>query len=64
MEHSTDMSQWDRIAAVPIKFNRMVLFAPHIFHQAICYFGQRPDDARLYNIVAFDNARLSNGGRK
>lgn len=57
MEHSTHLLQWECIAAVPIRFNRMVLFSPHIFHQALCYFGKQADDARLYNIVAFDNPK-------
>lgn len=54
MEDSTRLDRWELIHQVPIRFNRMVLFSPGIFHQAICYFGRSREDARLYNIVAFD----------
>lgn len=58
MNDSTRMDA-ELIAEVPIRFNRMILFSPHLFHQALCYFKRRGEDARLYNIVAFDGPLAS-----
>ena len=55
MADSTSDEAWDTIEQVAIRFNRMVLFKPHIFHQAAQYFGNDVHDARLYCIVAFDD---------
>lgn len=54
MADSTRMDCWDRQVTVPIAFNRLVAFKPHMFHQAVNYFGDCPENGRLYCIVAFD----------
>jgi hypothetical protein len=51
---STDMSAWELVLHVPLRFNRLVLFDSRVFHQAIRYFGDSPSNARLYAIIAFD----------
>lgn len=56
MADSTNDAAWAQIASVPMRFNRMVLFKPHIFHQALEYFGSTVEDGRLYCIVAFENS--------
>lgn len=55
MADSTLDEAWDVLEQVEMRFNRMVLFKPHLFHQAVRYFGTDVHDARLYCIVAFDN---------
>lgn len=54
MADSTRDECWDLLAITPMRFNRMVAFKPHYFHQAIEYFGNVIEDSRLYCIVAFE----------
>jgi hypothetical protein len=55
---------WELLTMVPMRFNRMVVFRPHFFHQAIEYFGTGREDGRLYCIVAFDNGSGASGEQK
>ncbi len=50
---STRSEAWDLLEHVEIRFNRLVLFRPHFFHQATCYFGSSVFDARLNQVFTF-----------
>ena len=54
MADSTKDECWQSIGEVDMRFNRMVIFKPQIFHQALEYFGSSVEDGRLYCVVAFD----------
>lgn len=50
---STRMDAWEVVEHVEIRFNRLLLFRPHFFHQATCYFGSTFSDARLNQVFTF-----------
>jgi hypothetical protein len=50
---STRPEAWEVVEHVDIRFNRLVLFRPHFFHQATCYFGSSVEDARLNFVLTF-----------
>lgn len=50
---STRPEAWEVIEHVEIRFNRLVLFRPHFFHQASCYFGSSLENGRLNFVVTF-----------
>jgi hypothetical protein len=53
LNDSTRLDAWELIEHVEIRFNRLVLFRPHFFHQAACYFGSSVADARLNQVFTF-----------
>lgn len=46
-------SKWERSFVVPMRFNRLVLFSPWMFHNAAPAFGDRPDNGRLIQTLFF-----------
>lgn len=46
-------SCWERISTVPMRFNRLLLFSPWLFHNAAHGFGKGPDDGRLVQTLFF-----------
>lgn len=46
-------SRWERVFTVPMRFNRLVLFNPWLFHNAAPAFGDRPDNGRLIQTLFF-----------
>ncbi|MAL08171.1 MAG: hypothetical protein CMF74_00710 [Maricaulis sp.] len=53
--HSRDRSQWDHLMRVPMKFNRLVLFRPWLWHTAGPAFGDCPENARLIYLMFFNS---------
>jgi hypothetical protein len=53
---ATRPEAWEVVEHVEIRFNRMVLFRPHFFHQATRYFGSSVQDSRLNFVLTFHRA--------
>ncbi len=47
---SNDPAQWDETMTVPMRFNRLVLFRPLLWHGAGEGFGDSPENARLVQL--------------
>jgi len=50
----TDDSAWDLTMTVPMRFNRLLLLRPWLFHTAGPGFGDRPENARLVYLMFFN----------
>ncbi|KCZ94690.1 DUF6445 family protein [Hyphomonas johnsonii] len=46
--------KWHRTLRIPMKFNRLVLFSPWLFHNAGPAFGNSPEDGRLVCLMFFN----------
>ena len=54
---STDDAAWEMIMQVPMRFNRLLLLRPWLWHTAGPAFGDRPENGRLVYLMFFDSAR-------
>ena len=54
---SVDDSKWERTIHVPMRFNRLVLLRPWLWHTAGPGFGERPENGRLVYLMFFQSAR-------
>jgi hypothetical protein len=50
----TDDSAWDLLMTIPMRFNRLLLLRPWLFHTAGPGFGDRPENARLVYLMFFN----------
>lgn len=50
----TDDSAWEMLMSVPMRFNRLLLLRPWLFHTAGPGFGDRPDNGRLVYLMFFN----------
>lgn len=50
-------ARWERVMTVPMRFNRLVLFSPWLFHNSAPGFGRGPEDGRLVYLMFFGAAR-------
>lgn len=46
-------SRWERQFTVPMRFNRLILFSPWMFHNSARGFGSGPHDRRLVHLMFF-----------
>ncbi len=46
-------SRWERSFTAPMRFNRLILFSPWMFHNSAPGFGDRPENARLAYLMFF-----------
>lgn len=46
-------SKWEKQFTVPMRFNRLVLFSPWMFHNSARGFGSGPDNGRLVHLMFF-----------
>jgi hypothetical protein len=53
---SVDDSKWELTTRVPMRFNRLVLLRPWLWHTAGPGFGDRPENARLVYLMFFQAA--------
>ena len=51
--HSKDPSQWERVMRVPMKYNRLILFRPWLWHTAGPAFGDSIENGRLIYLLFF-----------
>jgi len=48
---------WEKTMEVPMRFNRLILLRPWLWHTAGPAFGDRPDNARLVYLMFFASSR-------
>jgi Family of unknown function (DUF6445) len=53
----TDWAQWEKVMEVPMRFNRLVLLRPWLWHTAGPGFGDRMDNGRLVYLMFFQRRR-------
>jgi len=46
-------SKWERSFTAPMRFNRLILFSPWMFHNSAPGFGDRPENGRLAYLMFF-----------
>ncbi|MCU0728965.1 MAG: DUF6445 family protein [Sphingopyxis sp.] len=46
-------SQWERVFTAPMRFNRLILFSPWLFHNSARGFGHSPKQGRLVQLMFF-----------
>lgn len=54
LEDSLDRSKWDHIMTVPMRFNRLILFRPWLWHTAGPGFGDSMENGRLVYLLFFE----------
>ena len=52
-------ARWEKVMTVPMRFNRLVLFSPWLFHNAAPGFGRSGADGRLVMLLFFAQGRPS-----
>jgi hypothetical protein len=45
--------RWEKVLTVPMRFNRLILFSPWMFHNSGRGFGSSPDNGRLVHLMFF-----------
>lgn len=48
-------SRWERTMTVPMRYNRLILFDPWLFHDAAAGFGSSAENGRLVVLMFFAN---------
>lgn len=46
-------AKWAKAMTVPMRFNRLILFSPWLFHNSGAAFGTSPSNGRLVNLMFF-----------
>lgn len=46
-------AKWERTLTIPMRFNRLILFSPWMFHNSGPGFGTTPGNARLVHLMFF-----------
>lgn len=46
-------AKWAKVMTVPMRFNRLILFSPWLFHNSGVAFGASPSNGRLVNLMFF-----------
>jgi hypothetical protein len=59
---SNDDSAWELVMRVPMRFNRLVLLRPWLWHTAGEGFGDRPENGRLVYLMFFGSAQAAPSG--
>jgi hypothetical protein len=53
---TTHPAKWALTMRVPMRFNRLILFSPWMFHNSGAAFGKTPEEGRLVNLMFFAKA--------
>ncbi len=48
-----DAAAWEELMTVPMRYNRAIFYRPWLWHSAGPAFGDRPENARLIQLMAF-----------
>jgi hypothetical protein len=56
-------SRWERTFTAPMRFNRLILFSPWMFHNAAAGFGKEPANGRLVYLMFFAGREPDPSGR-
>ena len=46
-------AKWERTFVAPMRFNRLILFSPWMFHNSSAGFGTTPENGRLVHLMFF-----------
>ncbi|GJL94501.1 MAG: hypothetical protein DHS20C05_09060 [Hyphococcus sp.] len=49
-------TKWERTMRIPMRFNRLILFSPWMFHNSAAAFGVTKENGRLVNLMFFAKA--------
>lgn len=52
-----DPDKWEHIMTVPMRFNRMILYRPWMWHSAGAPFGDSDETGRLIQLLSFERRR-------
>lgn len=50
-------AKWERTMLIPMRFNRLILFSPWLFHNSGAAFGTSPENGRLVHLMFFAKAK-------
>jgi len=50
---TTKPAKWDRTFTAPMRYNRLILFSPWMFHNSAPGFGDRAENGRLVHLMFF-----------
>lgn len=53
-QDSNDMEKWELTSVVPMRFNRLILLRPWLYHTAGPSFGDCPENCRLVHLFFFE----------
>jgi hypothetical protein len=53
--HTNEAGKWERVRHVPMKFNRLVLFRPWLWHNAGAGFGDSAENGRLIYLLSYNS---------
>ena len=59
---ANDSSKWEKVMTLPMRFNRLVLFRPWLWHAASAGFGTTPEDGRLIQGLFFSSDEEAGDG--
>ena len=57
LRDTTDYSKWELIMRVPMRFNRLLLLRPWLWHTAGESFGDKPENGRLVYLMFFSSGQ-------
>ena len=46
-------AKWEKAFTAPMRYNRLILFSPWLFHNSAAGFGDRPENGRLVHLMFF-----------
>ena len=46
-------AKWEKVMTAPMRFNRLILFSPWLFHNSGLGFGRTPETGRLVHLMFF-----------
>ncbi|SLN58912.1 DUF6445 family protein [Oceanibacterium hippocampi] len=55
-DSSKDPDQWELLTTIPMRFNRLILLRPWLWHAPGNSFGDKPENGRLVHLLFFNRA--------